>query len=491
MLAGNVLFGTAASILNFTPGTPTVFRLNTDGTGFATVMVGGGAPGATFFTSQAGLVLSGSTLYGTMNGPTLSSGLGSALDQVFSVNTNGTGRTTLKRFDNSSGNDASLPGPLVFAGGTLYGASAFGGTSNRGTVFKLDTNGGGYTVLKHFNPSTDGSGPRARLAFSGQTLYGVAERDGPNNWGTLFKLDANGGNFGLVKSFDGVVIGAPAGLTLSGDTLFGTAGSGGPNANGGVYKVNTNGSGFTVLMEGGGPLDEPLVVGNTLYGNTQDGVVFKMNTDGTGFNVLCSIGTNAPLNRLALSGNTLYGIAYAGTNYPAGAIYKVNTDGTGFGVVAYLTDPRLGFSTGSRGGLLISGSTIYGATRSAIFQISTNGTGFAVIKAFGPPPDGDEPHGDLTLVGTTLYGSTAAGGETGEGTVFRLDLRPRLSIARTPSNVRLSWSSYAMDFQLEQNSTLDSGFWFNVVASVSDDGTNRAVTLPTPSGPVKYYRLRQ
>lgn len=376
LLAGNGLYGTGASVLNFTPGVSTVFRLNTDGTDFATVMVGAGGPGAGFF-SQAGLVLSGSTLYGTMNGPTLSSGLGSALDQVFSVNTNGTGRTMLKRFDNSSGDEASLPGPLVLAVGTLYGASAFGGTSNRGTVFQLDTNGGGYTVLKHFNPSTDGSGPRARLAFSGQTLYGVAGDGGPNNWGTLFKLDANGGNFGLVKSFDGVVVGTPAGLTLSSDTLFGTAAGGGSNASGSVHKVNTNGSGFTVLKDfndgpGYGPLDEPLVAGNTLYGNTQDGVIFKMNTDGTGFTVLCSIATNAPLiyhlNRLALAGNTLYGMAYAGTNYPAGAIYKVNTDGTGLGVVAYLTDARLGFYTSSRGGLLISGWTIYGATRSAIFK---------------------------------------------------------------------------------------------------------------------------
>jgi uncharacterized repeat protein (TIGR03803 family) len=495
LLVGNVLYGTAASVLNLTPGTPTVFRVNTDGTGFAVVMSGIGNPTSPFFSSQAGLVLSGSTLYGTMTGPNVT---GSG--QVFSVNTNGTARTTLKAFNNVSGDDASLPGPLVLAGETLYGPSGFGGTSNSGTVFKLDTNGGSYAILKHFNPSTDGNGPRARLAFSGQTLYGVAASGGPNNWGTLFKLDENGDNFGLVTAFDGVVVGGPTALTIAGDTLFGTAGGGGPNGNGGVFKVNTDGNGFTVLKDlndgpGYQPLDEPLVEGNTLYALTQDGAIFKVNTDGTGFDVLCIMATNAPLifplNRLVLAGNTLYGMAYAGTNYPAGVIYKVNTDGTGFGVLTYLTDPRLGFYTLSRGGLLISGQTMYGATRSAIFQVNTNGTGFAVVKAFGPPPDGDQPQGDLTLVGTTLYGSTAAGGEVGEGTVFRLDLRPRLSIAQSTSNVTVSWPSYATDYQLEQNSTLVSGSWSNVSGSILNDGTNRILTLPAPTGSVKYYRLRQ
>jgi len=39
-----------------------------------------------------------------------------------------------------------------------------------------------------------------------------------------------------------------------------------------------------------------------------------------------------------------------------------------------------------------------------IFQISTNGTGYTILHQFGSTPsDGQNPAGDLTLSGSTLY----------------------------------------------------------------------------------------
>jgi len=501
LLVGNVLYGTAASLLNLTGGIGTVFRVNTDGTGFAVIMTGAAGPTDPVFFSQAGLVLSGSTLYGTRNGPSFTANSGSTFDQVFSVNTDGTGRTTLKRFDNFSGDDARLPGPLVLAGETLYGAGS-GGTSNFGTVFKLGTDGGNYAILRRFNRSTDGAGPRSRLAVSGQTLYGTAGDGGASNYGTLFKLNTNGSAFSIVKNFDYAVLSGPVGMTLSGNTIYGVGAGGGLNGNGGVYKINTNGSGFTVLKDLNDEpgyhqaFAEPLLVGTTLYGVTEDGLLFKVNTDGTGYTVLHTFfygdGIYAPEGRLAVAGNVLYGMGSAlpPTNSTGGVIYKINTDGTGLGVVAYLTDPRLGGYAYAYGGLLISGQTIYGATRSAIYQIHTDGTGFAVIKSLGPPPDGDLLHGDLILAGTTLYGSTAAGGEVGEGTVFRLDLKPRLTIARSSTNVMVKWPSFASNFALEQNPNLATANWLGVGVAPGNDGTNLSVTLPA-DGDVTAFRLRQ
>jgi uncharacterized repeat protein (TIGR03803 family) len=56
--------------------------------------------------------------------------------------------------------DGGRPGSaqLLLSGTTLYGTTLFGGTSNCGTVFKLNTDGTAYTVLKNFTGG-DGSEP--------------------------------------------------------------------------------------------------------------------------------------------------------------------------------------------------------------------------------------------------------------------------------------------------------------------------------------------
>ena len=45
--------------------------------------------------------------------------------------------------------------------GALYGTAHQGGTSGYGTVFKLNTDGTGFTVLKNFDYSTGGLPPLA------------------------------------------------------------------------------------------------------------------------------------------------------------------------------------------------------------------------------------------------------------------------------------------------------------------------------------------
>ena len=58
-----------------------------------------------------------------------------------------------------------------------------------------------------------------------------------------------------------------------------------------------------------------------------------------------------------------------------------------------------------------------------IFEISTNGTGYKDLFDFNGT-DGENPVADLTLIGSTLYGTTNQGGAYGDGTVFALNLAP-------------------------------------------------------------------
>ena len=100
------------------------------------------------------------------------------------MNTDGTGFTMLKSF--TGGDGASPYAGLLLSGSTLYGTTYSGGSSNRGTVFKVNTDGTGHTVLKSFIGS-DGSNPHAGLVLFGATFYGTTAAGGSSGKGRCSK----------------------------------------------------------------------------------------------------------------------------------------------------------------------------------------------------------------------------------------------------------------------------------------------------------------
>ncbi|MBI4324289.1 MAG: immunoglobulin domain-containing protein [Chloroflexi bacterium] len=425
VLSGGTLYGTTfgtAQMGNIS-GYGTVFKVNTDGTGYTVLKSFTGSEG---LQPRAGLVLSGGTLYGTTQ-----YGGSSGYGTVFKMNTNGTGYTVLKSF---TGGDGKYPSAgLVLSDGTLYG-TAGGGGSDKGVVFKVNTNGTGYTVLKSFTGS-DGADPLAGLVLSGGTLYGTTYSGGSSG-GTVFKVNTNDTGYTVLTSFAGRTY---AGLVLSGDTLYGTITYGGSSGNGAVFKVNTDGAGYTVLKnftgsDGAKPFAGLVLSGGTLYGTTynggssDEGTVYKVNTDGTGYAVLKNFTRSdvaAPFGGLVLSSGTLYGTTYFGGSSNAGSVFKVNTNGTGYTVLRSFTG-----SDGSlpRAGLVLSGGTLYGTTpgggssgKGTVFKINTNGTGYTLLTSFTGGSDGSWPRAGLVLSGGTLYGTTYQGGISDWGTVFKVN----------------------------------------------------------------------
>jgi uncharacterized repeat protein (TIGR03803 family) len=145
---------------------------------------------------------------------------------------------------------------LLLAGNTLYGEAYYGGSWGYGTVFALNTDGTGFRILHTFTSGSDGSGPTGGLIFSGNTLYGTAAFGGNSNapkpygtdssaagWGTVFALNTDGTGFTILHSFtptspytnsDGA---NPAGLILSGNTMYGTTEWGGVYGSGNVFSI--------------------------------------------------------------------------------------------------------------------------------------------------------------------------------------------------------------------------------------------------------------
>src|ERR1039457_5061361 len=184
----------------------------------------------------AGLILSGNTLYGTAEG-----GGSSGDGTVFAVNTDGTGFTNLHSFTATSAHppyansDGRNPfAGLILSGNTLYATAKEGGSLGYGTVFAVNTNGTSFTNLHNLAGGSDGALPDAGLLLSGDTLYGTAQQGGSSGNGTVFRLNTNGTGFTNLHSFTVNTAGTNsdgaypyAGLILSGNTLYGTASGGG------------------------------------------------------------------------------------------------------------------------------------------------------------------------------------------------------------------------------------------------------------------------
>jgi uncharacterized repeat protein (TIGR03803 family) len=126
-------------------------------------------------------------------------------------------------------------------------------------------------VLKHFTGG-DGANPWAGLVLGEDTLYGTTYKGGGSGYGTVFQMNTNGSGFSLLKSLsygDGVY---PEGaLVLSGSRLYGTAASGGMYLSSTGYVFNT-GTVFTLELP-----PEPLVIQSV--NRSADMIVFTWNAE--------------------------------------------------------------------------------------------------------------------------------------------------------------------------------------------------------------------
>jgi uncharacterized repeat protein (TIGR03803 family) len=354
------------------------------------------ADDGTGYSPDGSLTLSGSTLYG------MAHGVFDYAAVIFKINSDGTGYAILHEFGNSVGDETIPSGSLTLSGPTLYGMTQDGGSGDRGTVFKINTDGTGYTILHSFTGGSGDGAPLGSLTLSGSILYGMT-------WG--------GGAYETIYGGDGV-----------------------------IFKMNTDGTGFTILhdfdrVNGAHPSGSLTLSGSTLYGMTyyggefsNRGTVFKINSDGTRFTVLHSFSWpdgQYPNGDLTLSGSTLYGMTLIGGSGAAGTVFKINSSGTGYTILHNFGGSDFDGATPS-GSLTLSGSTLYGMTSrggnnfggtggGTVFKINSDGTGYTILHDF-TGGDGFGPDASPTLSGSTLYGMTSQGGTNDAGVIFALAL---------------------------------------------------------------------
>ncbi len=243
-----------------------------------------------------------------------------------------------------------------------------------------------------------------------------------------------------LASINGGSNGYGVGLTLSDSTLYGTTNSGGANGYGQVFSVPITGGTPTMLASfsgtnGGGPSGSLTLSGGTLYGTTQYGIGPNENEYGEVFSVPVTGGTptvlasfnggpngSSPAAGVTLSGGTLYGTTANGGANDNGEVFSVPVTGGTPTVLASFNYATNGQNP--QADLTISGSTVYGTTEGnglnsygTVFSVPVTGGTPSVLTSFNGT-NGAYSQGGLLLSGSTLYGTTQSGGDIDYGEVF-------------------------------------------------------------------------
>jgi uncharacterized repeat protein (TIGR03803 family) len=228
--SGGKLYGTTIYGGKYSNDKGMVFCIDTNGKGFKDLLDFNGKNGE--FPVGGPLAYSSGVLYGmTQYGGANDSGC------VFSIDTNGNKYKDLFDFNEANGKRPYATS-LVLSGSTLYGTVTEGGAHDSGCIFSIDTNGSGYTDLFDFNNKSSGI-PQSGLMLSGNVLYGTTFRGGTYHGDCIFSIGANGSNYTDLFDFDGTDGAAPWNMALisSGNVLYGTTSYGGTsNRYGVVFK---------------------------------------------------------------------------------------------------------------------------------------------------------------------------------------------------------------------------------------------------------------
>jgi uncharacterized repeat protein (TIGR03803 family) len=318
----------------------TLFKLQTNGTvskPHEFIGADGSSPTVEMVTGPDGAV------YGT----TPAGGLGGFGGVLFKLGADG----TFIRLHDFGSDVGPCDTPLVMGpDGALYGLTTAGGPSRAGTIFRVDTYGN-YTQIHVFDVA---DGALADVYGEGAdyhdsplvvgpdgTLYGSSPFAGGYDFGTLFKIQADG-TFTQLHDFaeiDGY--GTRSALVVGPDgAMYGTAQWGGALVFGTIYKIAVDGT-FTKLhdfsggADGGVPVAPPVVgPDGALYGSTTtaggtlSGTLFKVTTDGT-FTVLHTFSdASSVVSQLTVGRDgALYGVAPQGGIGNLGILFRLETSG--------------------------------------------------------------------------------------------------------------------------------------------------------------------
>lgn len=277
----------------------------------------------------------------------------------------------------------------------IWGMTQYGGSDNKGVIFKLDENGENQQVV--FSFESIGMPEGGMTEYTDGSLYGMTTSGGKNGSGVIYRFEPDGGKFTKIVDFDGDVNGEDGAGTMvlaSNNRMYGMTASGGAQGEGTIFEFDPESGSLTtrISFDGKSRGSEPL--GNLIEG--EDG--------------------------------NLYGMTSMGGAYNLGVVFMYNYTTDSFEKIIDFA----GEATGSNpmGSLTkASDNSMYGMTRwggindhGVIFKLDPQSRDFGVVFEFDGPNTGRNPQGSLLLASNgKMYGTTAYGGADNLGVLFEYD----------------------------------------------------------------------
>ncbi len=305
-----------------------------------------------------------------------------------------------------TGDDGEFPQSGLSLGfdGNFYGTTEEGGSTRKGTVFKIGP--GGMTKLHEFQDDNNGAYPWAPpIQAPDGNIYGVTYNG--THPGIAYKITPSGA-FSAIATLPSETW-APLILGADGN-LYGTTQYGGDFNQGTVFQLTTKGKLKVIHSFGadglhpGGPVMQAAdgkLYGTTPWGGTGSiGIVFVMSTSGAGYKVLHNFqtldGVNPASGMVQGSDKFLYSVATGGGANSQGTLFRLSTTGKNFSVL-YNFDTQMGAEpTGTP--TLHTDGTIYGVTYTGGPQFS----GYGVLYSF---QNGLKPFASLVVIWSGKLGT--------------------------------------------------------------------------------------
>jgi uncharacterized repeat protein (TIGR03803 family) len=203
---------------------------------------------------------------------------------------------------------------------------------------------------------------------------------------------------------------------------------------------------------------------------------------------------------------SFYGTTYYGGTNGYGTVFRLTTNGTLNTLVSfndtnggYPQAPLVQAADGSFYGTTRTGGTLTNQSvpvlaYGTVFRLTTNGDLTTVVSFNGT--NGAYPQAGLVQgADGGFYGTTSAGGASGNGTVFMLSVASRpppvfQSVAQMTGTLSLTWSAViGLMYQMQYQTNLGQANWSNFGTVVT--ATNATMTTLDAIGPVpqRVYRV--
>ncbi len=321
----------------------------------------------------------------------------------------------------------------------LWGTTTAGGTNSHGTIFKINADGTGDTIIHSFL-GYDGDFPSSTLTqgYDGK-LYGSTVTGSDYGVGTLFGVNPVNNGFEKIFDFDSVNGQRPGqALVWANDgLLYGVSAYGGTNGYGNLFSFDPVNQTTTTLhsfsgADGSVPyaglMQAPngLLYGVTSLGGGPAGVLFSFNITTNTFTKLhafSSTGGYSPEGIPVYHNGILYGVTSSGGANTSGVIYSYDIATNTYSVLYNFMNstgkwPKTGLIEANDG--LLYGVTTTGATggKGCLFSFNLTDTTYTKLVDFAGVNVQDARGTLMQASNGNIYGTSQRGGANDKGTIF-------------------------------------------------------------------------